>query len=121
MVQMYRGPPGRGGDQSHRTGNFIVGVAVVATNSNGRARIRTAAYRLSRSLVGRAAAPPPASSYDVTRTSTVMLSKASDIPEKLPVTGIVWRMSRATATGIRLAPPTLRFVGSKVIQPAPGT
>ena len=30
-------------------------------------------------------------------------------------------MSRATATGIRLKPPTLRLVGSKVIQPAPGT
>ncbi len=45
---------------------------------------------------------------------------APGIPTKLPVTGIACRMSRATATGIRLNPPTLRFVGSKVIQPAPG-
>jgi len=63
----------------------------------------------------------PAADYEVTRTSTVIPAKASDIPEKLPVTGIVWRISRATATGIRLTPPTLRLVGSKVIQPAPGT
>ena len=35
--------------------------------------------------------------YDVTRTKTA-------------VTGIACRMSRATATGIRLKPPTLRFV-----------
>ena len=59
--------------------------------------------------------------YDVTRTSTDIPSKASVVPTKLPATGIACRMSRATATGIRLKPPTLRFVGSKVIQPAPGT
>lgn len=40
------------------------------------------------------------------------------MPVRLPVTGLTWR---ATATGIRFALPTLRFVGSKVIQPAPGT
>ena len=40
---------------------------------------------------------------------------------EIPATGIAWRISRATATGIRLKPPTLRLVGSKVIQPAPGT
>src|ERR1700722_19990669 len=43
------------------------------------------------------------------------------IPTKLPDTGIACRMSRTTATGIKLKPPTLRLVGSKVIQPAPGT
>ena len=47
--------------------------------------------------------------------------KASVIPTKLPATGVACRMSRATATGIRLTPPTLRLVGSEVIQPAPGT
>ena len=31
------------------------------------------------------------------------------------------RMSRATATGMRFGPPTLRLVGSKLIQPAPET
>jgi hypothetical protein len=59
--------------------------------------------------------------YDVTRTSTDISAKALVPPTKLPDTGIVCRISRATATGIRLKPPTLRFVGSKVIQPAPGT
>ncbi len=49
-----------------------------------------------------------------------MLRKASAGPMKLPVTGMAWRMSRATATGIRLAPPTPRLVESKVTQPAPG-
>ena len=38
----------------------------------------------------------------------------------LPATGMACRMSRATATGIKLKPPTRRFVGSKVIQPEPG-
>lgn len=66
--------------------------------------------------------PSDASSvYDVMETSTDIPSKASVAPTKLPATGIACRMSRATATGIRLKPPTLRFVGSKVIQPAPGT
>src|SRR5271165_5770255 len=59
--------------------------------------------------------------YDVTRTSTDIPAKAPVLPTKLPDTGIVCRISRATATGIRLKPPKLRFVGSKVIQPAPGT
>jgi len=59
--------------------------------------------------------------YDVTRTSTDMPAKASVIPTKLPDTGIACRMSRTTATGISLKPPTLRLVGSNVIQPAPGT
>ena len=58
---------------------------------------------------------------DVTRTSTDMPRKASVIPIKLPTTGTACRISRATATGMRLKPPTLRLVGSKVIQPAPGT
>ena len=31
----------------------------------------------------------------------------------LPTTGVAWLMSRTTATGIRLAPPTLRFVGQR--------
>ena len=57
----------------------------------------------------------------VTLTSTVMPISASDGPTKLPATGTACVMSRTTATGIRFAPPTLRFVGSKVIQPAPGT
>ena len=60
-------------------------------------------------------------SYDVTTTSTHMPRKASVIPTKLPDTGIACRMSRATATGTKLKPPTPRLVGSKVIQPAPGT
>jgi hypothetical protein len=47
-----------------------------------------------------------------------MPAKASVIPTKLPDTGIACRMSRTTATGIRLKPPTPRLVGSKVIQPA---
>jgi hypothetical protein len=59
--------------------------------------------------------------FDLTLTSTVIPKKASLAPGKLPATGIAWRISRATATGIRLKPPMLRFVGSKVIQPAPGT
>src|SRR5450631_1291900 len=59
--------------------------------------------------------------HEVTRTSTDIPIQASVIPTKLPATGIACRMSRATATGIRLKPPTPRFVGSKVIQPAPGT
>jgi hypothetical protein len=59
--------------------------------------------------------------HDVTRTSTDIPAKASAIPTKLPDTGIACRMSRTTATGIRLKPPTLRLVGSNVIQPAPGT
>ena len=50
-----------------------------------------------------------------------MPAKASVIPTKLPDTAIACWMSRTTATGIRLKPPTLRLVGSKVIQPAPGT
>ncbi len=57
----------------------------------------------------------------VTSTSTDMPKKASLVPMKLPATGIACRISRATATGMRLAPPTLRFVGSNAIQPAPGT
>src|SRR5271170_1178511 len=64
---------------------------------------------------------PKRSIYDVTRTSTDISAKALVPPTKLPDTGIVCRISRATATGIRLKPPTLRLVGSKVIQPAPGT
>lgn len=35
--------------------------------------------------------------------------KASAGPVKLPVTGMAMRMPRATATGIRFAPPTLRL------------
>ncbi len=35
--------------------------------------------------------------------------------------GMVGAMLRATASGTRLNPPTLRFVGSNTIQPAPGT
>src|SRR5271167_5107930 len=59
--------------------------------------------------------------YEVTETSTSIFRKVSLMPKKLPDTGMHWRISRATATGIRLPPPTLRLVGSKVIQPAPGT
>jgi hypothetical protein len=61
------------------------------------------------------------SAYDVTRTSTDIPAKALVAPTKLPDTGIACRMSRTTATGIRLQPPMLRFVESKLIQPAPGT
>jgi hypothetical protein len=49
--------------------------------------------------------------HDVTRTSTDIPAKASVGPTKLPDTGIAWRMSRTTATGIRLNPPTLLLVG----------
>ena len=59
--------------------------------------------------------------YVVTVTSTDIPTKALDAPTKLPATGTACLMSRATATGIRLDPPTPRFVGSKVIHPAPGT
>lgn len=59
--------------------------------------------------------------YEVTNTSTSMFRKLSVLPKKLPDTGVPWLISRATATGIRLLPPTLRLVGSKVIQPTPGT
>ncbi len=59
--------------------------------------------------------------FALTQTSTDIPWKASVIPTKLPATGITSRMSRPIAMGIRLAEPTLRFVGSKVIQPAPGT
>jgi hypothetical protein len=58
---------------------------------------------------------------DETSTSTDMPANASVDPTKLPTTGIASRMPRATATGIRLNPPTPRLVGSKVIQPAPLT
>src|SRR5271154_6583208 len=73
---------------------------------------------LSRRSTQAEEAPP---TYDVTRTSTDISATAPVLPTKLPDTGIVCRISRATATGIRLKPPTLRLVGSKVIQPAPGT
>src|SRR4029077_15041691 len=63
----------------------------------------------------------PTTRYAVTETVTPMLMKLSLGPKKLPDTGVHWPISRATATGIRLRPPTLRLVGSKVIQPAPGT
>ena len=56
-----------------------------------------------------------------TRTSTSIPANASLLPTKLPDTGIKSVMSRATATGTRLKPPILRLVGSKLIQPAPGT
>src|SRR5580704_14248366 len=46
--------------------------------------------------------------------------KASEAPRKLPMTGTACAMSRVTATGIRLAPPMLRLVGSNVTHPAPG-
>ncbi len=59
--------------------------------------------------------------YDVTRTSTDISAKAPVDPTNTPETGMARRISRTTATGIRLKPPTLRFVGSNVIQPAPGT
>src|SRR4051794_37948806 len=58
---------------------------------------------------------------DVTETSTHRLWKAPVVPVKLPATGVTWWMPRPTAMGIRLKPPTERLVGSKVIQPAPGT
>jgi len=58
--------------------------------------------------------------YEVTETATSMLRNALLLPKKLPNTGVHCLISRATATGIRLPPPTLRLVGSKVIQPAPG-
>jgi hypothetical protein len=64
---------------------------------------------------------PGARAYDVTDTSTAIPMKASPEPIKLPDTGMACRISRATATGIKLKPPTLRLVGSKVIQPVPGT
>ena len=54
--------------------------------------------------------PSPGSelrAYDETTTSTDMPAKASVIPTKLPDTGTACRMSRTTATGIRLKPPTL--------------
>src|SRR5271155_5387699 len=76
-------------------------------------------HRLKNSAVK--AAGEATTIYDVTRTSTDISATAPVLPTKLPDTGIVCRISRATATGIRLKPPTLRFVGSKVIQPAPGT
>ncbi len=57
----------------------------------------------------------------VTPRSTQRPRKASLAPMKSPDTGVTCQISRATATGIRLRPPTLRLVGSKVIQPAPGT
>src|SRR5581483_5421885 len=38
-----------------------------------------------------------------------------------PRRGVIWRRSRTTATGIKLKLAKLRLVGSKVIQPAPGT
>jgi hypothetical protein len=38
---------------------------------------------------------------------------------KLPTTGMICPMSRATLTGMGLKPPTARFVGSKLFQPAP--
>jgi hypothetical protein len=59
--------------------------------------------------------------HDLTGTSTDTPAKASAVPTKSPDTGIAWQMSRTTATGIKLKPPTLRLVGSNVIQPAPGT
>jgi hypothetical protein len=39
----------------------------------------------------------PAAAAEVTVTSTTIPRSASGIPTKLPVTGIAWRMSRATA------------------------
>ena len=53
--------------------------------------------------------------HEVTETATPMLRKLSLGPKKLPDTGVHWLISRATATGIRSRPPTLRLVGSKVI------
>src|SRR5271167_2487901 len=59
--------------------------------------------------------------HAVTATSTDMSLNASLAPTKLPTIGVDCQMARVTATGIRLSPPTLRLVGSKVIHPAPGT
>jgi len=74
-----------------------------------------------RNLVEAAPGHSCAVDSEVTSTSTDIPAKASAAPTKLPDTGIACRMSRTTATGIRLNPPTLRLVGSNVIQPAPGT
>src|SRR5205814_9139372 len=75
--------------------------------------------------IGCFAKPPsrrPALQFNcVTRTATVRLICAPLAPVKMPLTGMAWLKSRATATGIRLKPPIWRLVGSKVIQPAPGT
>jgi hypothetical protein len=57
--------------------------------------------------------------HAVTATSTDMSLNASLAPTKLPTIGVDCQMARVTATGIRLRPPTLRLVGSKVIHPAP--
>ena len=56
-----------------------------------------------------------------TVTFTESDTKLSGSPTKVPDTGIVCRIWRATATGIRLKPPIVRLVGSNMIHPAPGT
>ena len=71
--------------------------------------------------VTRTAAGDAYADAGATITATLSASNAAASPTKLPEIGIVWRMWRATATGIRLNPPTLRLVGSNMIQPAPGT
>ena len=73
--------------------------------------------------VVRRTADTPQSAYEeslVTVTPTVISSRSSGTPVKLPLIGTAWRMSRTTATGIKLAPPMARLVGSNGIQPAPG-
>ena len=54
-------------------------------------------------------------------TSTDMSIRALFDPTKPPATGTARLISRTTATGIRLKPPIVPFVGSNAIQPAPGT
>src|ERR1700683_470046 len=56
----------------------------------------------------------------VTVTSTDSDRKDRAGPLKLPTTGTACAASRATATRMRLRPPTRALVGSTSIQPAPG-
>ena len=58
---------------------------------------------LGRSLSFRARDGLAGAASNATATSTVIETKASLSPKKLPATGIACRMSRATATGIRWA------------------
>jgi hypothetical protein len=94
--------------------------AVLAWADVGSSQIRANDKKLSPSVPRAFHGSQMGRRYALTLTSTFIPMNASDMPTKLPATGVACRMSRATATGIRLSPPTLRFVGSKVIQPAPG-
>ena len=63
------------------------------------------------------------------KTSRVVSDPVNDTTDPKMIPGAVVEycisvanaMGSATATGIRLKPPTLWLVGSNVIQPAPGT